>query len=400
MNIGLLTTSFPRHRNDVAGHFVLGFARALCARGHTVEVLAPEPATPSAPPPWPDIHVQYVPYLRPRALQRTFYGAGVPDNLRRDPAAWLGLLPFSLSLLNAARRRAPRWDAVVSHWALPCALAAGAVRLRGARGPLPHVAVLHSADIHLLSKLPARALLTRRIAREADTLWFVSEAQRARYLALLPGEPPASSVVCPMGIDLPVQGPLSGPERLAFRRRHGLQGFCVLTLGRHVPIKGLDVALRAAANGGMTWLIAGDGPERPRLMHEARALGATVRFIGPVFDDDKRAWLSAADAFALPSRRLPDGRSEGLPCALLEALAYGLPVVASRLPGITELLEEHGLHEGLVHPEDPDALHAALLRARDQPRARDVQQHREPGLAARYGWDRVGEQIGALLEHR
>ncbi|HTU61260.1 MAG TPA: glycosyltransferase family 4 protein, partial [Polyangiales bacterium] len=290
MRVGLLTTSFPRYTGDVAGNFVLGFARALQQHGHHVDVLAPEPRELFTDSNEPGIDVHHVPYARPRALQRTFYGAGVPDNLARDPLAWLGLAPFCGSLGYQAWKRSAEWDAVVSHWAVPCALAAAAIR-----GRRRHIAVLHSADIHLLSRLPGRAQLARAIARGADVLWFVTEAQQQRFRALLPhDEPMPRSLICPMGIDVSERDVFDEDTRAAFRRRHQLQGFCVLLLGRHVAIKGYDVALRAAALGGdVTLLIAGEGPMRSTWMRQARELGVRARWLGPVHGDEKQRWLRA-----------------------------------------------------------------------------------------------------------
>ena len=111
MRIGLLTTSFPRREGDVAGCFVLGFAQTLADHGHSIHVLAPEPAERGTTPRWPRIDVEWVPYLRPRCIQRTFYGAGVPDNLRRDPRAWLGIAPFAASLWQRTRVRVRDVDA-------------------------------------------------------------------------------------------------------------------------------------------------------------------------------------------------------------------------------------------------------------------------------------------------
>jgi glycosyltransferase involved in cell wall biosynthesis len=143
--------------------------------------------------------------------------------------------------------------------------------------------------------------------------------------------------------------------------------------------------------GGMTLLIAGDGPLREELVRQARALAVPVRWLGVIRGEDKRGWLSAADAFALPSRCLPDGRSEGMPCALLEALAHGLPVAASRLAGIAEAFDENAPPHTLVPAEDPAALHAALLGLRDRAAGgRDG--------SARYGWDRARECIAQLLD--
>jgi hypothetical protein len=176
VRIGLLTTSFPRWPGDAAGHFVHGFAGALAARGHTLEVLAPEPAESVSAPRWPGIELSWVPYLRPRSWQRTFYGAGVPDNLRSDPRAWLGPWPFAAALSAAVMERRSRWDALISHFGLPCGLIAGALR-----GRLPHLCVQHSADLHALERLPGAVgtRLAARIARGSSALWFVSERARA-----------------------------------------------------------------------------------------------------------------------------------------------------------------------------------------------------------------------------
>ncbi|HEX4352670.1 MAG TPA: glycosyltransferase, partial [Polyangiales bacterium] len=299
MRIGVLTTSFPRHDEDIAGAFVLGFARALVARGHEIDVLAPEPRERSNVRAWPGVRVERLAYLKPRALERTFYGAGVPDNLARDPLAWLGLAPFSARLAQTARRRARQWDAVISHWALPCALAAGF-----ARGERPHIAVLHSADIHLLSRLPLRAALARRIASSADVLWFVSREQRTRFLQLLPASTPTpNTIVCPMGIDL-IEPP--SLERAPFemprleRGSNADRTLCALALGRLIPLKGIDLAIRACASLGVRLLIAGEGPERPRLERLAAQLHADVRFLGTVVDRAKRELFDAADVFVLP----------------------------------------------------------------------------------------------------
>jgi glycosyltransferase involved in cell wall biosynthesis len=338
--------------------------------------------------------VQHVPYARPHTLQRTFYGAGVPDNLARDPLAWLGLAPFCASLGYHTWQQRDDWDAIVSHWALPCALTAAALR-----GQRRHLAVLHSADIHVLSRLPGRAQLATAIARGADALWFVSDEQRQRFCALLPRhEPEPRTLVCPMGIDTPQHDVFDTDTRAEFRRRHQLHGYCVLLLGRLVSIKGYDVALRAAALGGdITLLIAGEGPMRARWTQLARAHNVRVRWLGAVHGDDKLRWLRAADAFALPSRALASGRSEGLPCALLEALASGLPAVASDLPGIRELQAQLAPSLLLAPPDDPVALHTALLTLRDRAQPDDSLALTACAIREQFSWQQIGARLDALL---
>jgi glycosyltransferase involved in cell wall biosynthesis len=393
MRIGLLTTSFPRRDGDVAGQFVLGFARALAARGHVIEVLAPEPSQAVTAPSWPGVSVRFVPYIRPRRAARTFYGDGVPDNLRRDPLAWLGLAPFCLSLAQAAARHGTRWDALVSHWALPCALIAGAVR-----GDRPHLAVLHSADLHLLSRLPQRARFSRALANAASELVFVSTPQRASFLRDLP-QPVAAraalrSSVQPMGID-----PWSPPdeERTASRRRLGLDRFTLLSLSRLVPVKGLCQAVSALREReDLEWLIAGEGPERSRLEALARNTRIRVRLLGHVDSAEKRALLHAADAFVLPSRVLRSGRTEGVPTALLEAMAAGLPVLATDVGGVRDVVRD--LDTGLLlPPHDARALGHGIDRLIAEPRLAAELASRAQSEASQHQWCALAPRFESLL---
>lgn len=359
MRVGLLTTSFPRHAGDIAGQFVLGFAKALGQRGHAVHVLAPQPAAGPLPSPLPaGVSLHWVRYLWPRAAQRTFYGAGVPDNLARDPRAWLGLLPYPLALLRSARRELSGADALVSHWALPCALIAGAIR-----GRRPHVAVLHSADLHVLSRLPARSQLSTWIAHSATALVFVNERSRERFIGWLPraerGAVYARSHVQAMGIDEPQLG-----HGARARAQLGLTRFTLLSLARLVPIKGLLEALSALAHrDDLEWLIAGEGPLESQLRKRAERTRLRVRLLGRVEGERKHALLTASDALLLPSRELASGRSEGAPIAALEAMAHGLPIVAANTGGIPELVRPFatGL---LFDPRSAGDLECAVDRVR------------------------------------
>jgi glycosyltransferase involved in cell wall biosynthesis len=389
MRIGLLTTSFPRNEGDIPGQFVLGFARSLAARGHTLEVLAPEPheADYEAPPRFAGVEVRWLHYA-PRRLERTFYGAGVLDNLRRDPRAWLGLAPFVAALLRETRERVSGWDALVSHWALPCAVVAGL-----ARGSRPHLAVLHSADVFLLERLPGRRKLAAQIGRGASALVCSSRNLRERFLAQLEPvervELASRTHVCAMGIDP------AGP-----RRRGSLpprSGPLVLaSLGRLVPIKGLEHAIEAVARvPDVELVVAGDGPQRTELENLARRFDAPVRFVGELRGSDKAAFFEQAHAFVLPSVELGSGRSEGMPNTLLEALDHGLPVIASRTGGVGDVVqnERNGL---LVPPGDAVALAAAMERLKD-PALRRALASEGRRTARKYHWSELAPHFESLL---
>lgn len=143
-------------------------------------------------------------------------------------------------------------------------------------------------------------------------------------------------------------------------RRHRLEETEILTVGRVVPVKGQQLLIEALAElraGGhpLRMTIVGDGPSLSGLRTLAGRLGVTewVRFAGAVGQHEIGAYYRRADVFALPSF------AEGLPVVLIEAMATGLPVVASRITGIPELVDE-GVSGLLVTPGRGDELTRSL----------------------------------------
>ncbi|MEM9192818.1 MAG: glycosyltransferase [Myxococcota bacterium] len=392
LRVGLLTTSYPRSHADHAGVFVRGFAEALVDRGHTVEVIAPEPREGSlVKEPKAGIEVHWVPYLRPRSLQRTFYGAGTPENVARDPRSWPGLVSFPPAALRAVHQRGRHWDALVSHWALPSTVLGGLCR-----AGRPHLGVFHSADLHLIERFPGRRTLASRIARFATSLLFVTRDHRARFLSLLSplarAEAAGRCHVSPMGVE---PAPPPSGDRRALRPRLGLRGLVVLSIGRLVPIKGLDIAVRALRERANCSLVAaGTGPETSRLRRLADDCGVDLRLVGPIHGQEKERWLEAADVFVVPSRSA-HGREEGVPHAMLEALLRGLPTVASHTGGIGEVLD-HDRTGLLVPTESPEALGNAFDLLRD----RNLRRRLGRGatrLGEQYLWTAIAPHLEELL---
>jgi glycosyltransferase involved in cell wall biosynthesis len=140
-------------------------------------------------------------------------------------------------------------------------------------------------------------------------------------------------------------------------------------VGRLVPKKGLDTLVRAvarlAARGApVTCHLYGRGEAEPALRALVAALGLDGRvvFEGPIPNERVRGIMNGDDLFVCPSRLMPDGERDGIPVSLLEAMAAGVPVVATPVSGIPEAVED-GVNGWLVPPDDPDALAARLAAA-------------------------------------
>jgi len=163
-------------------------------------------------------------------------------------------------------------------------------------------------------------------------------------------------------------------------------GHHALVVARLAPEKGVDVAIEACAIAGVPLVVAGDGPERGRL---AGAAGPDVTFAGRVGDRELERLRRQAAIALVPSR---SGETFGLAAA--EAMASGLPVAASRVGALPELVPD----EWLVPAGDPTALAAAIGRLREraaQAGAQAIEQARrltEPGVVA----DRLARVYAAV----
>jgi glycogen(starch) synthase len=193
--------------------------------------------------------------------------------------------------------------------------------------------------------------------------------------------------IVPNGVDL---------ERFSMAR-HDWSPPRILSVGRVVYQKGYDLALQALAglkDLDWEWRIAGDGPQLPALqaMIQANGLQERVQFLGWQTADQLKRQYAEANLFLFPSRH------EGMPNAVLEAMASGLPVVATNIAGNEELVL-NGETGALVPVEDVAALREAL-----RPILLEAEMREKMGSAARprveqsFTWTRAAEEYQSILE--
>ena len=255
-------------------------------------------------------------------------------------------------------------DLYANVFALPAAALAGVPLRVGSRREL-------NPD-----KTAAQIALQRHAYRCADAVVANSSAARAQLER--EGVAPDRVHVIPNGVTVERFTPVPGVRPVR----------TIVTVANLRREKAHDVLLRAAAllapsHPHLSFVIAGDGPLAAELRDMARRLGLgdRVRFVGHV--EDVPSLLGSANAFVLPSI------SEAFPNAAIEAMAAGLPVVASAVGGLLELVD-HGRTGLLVPPSDPSALAAAIASLDADPeRASRLGAAAREDVAHRYSFDRM-----------
>jgi glycosyltransferase involved in cell wall biosynthesis len=340
----VITTTFPGHDGDGTPAFVQDLSQAMASHGRVL-VVAPRMPGSARQERMGSIDVVRVAYF-PRRWESLAAGAIVPA-LRESPSRLLQAPPLVVALLVRAWRevRRRRADVVHAHWVLPGGLI-GALVTAGTSRRL--IVTLHGADAYALDAPPLR-WLKRFVLGRADLVVPVSED-----IARVAGLPAGSAM--PMGI---------APAHIAAGVGHREpRPDTVLFVGRLAEKKGVDDLLTAVARvPGVSVRVGGDGPMRKALEEQAHRLGLSdrVRFLGQLGRAEVYAELRTAGAIAIPSKVASDGDQDGTPVVLMEAVAAGVPVLATRLGG----LGEHVVHDRtglLVDPGDTDALAAQLQR--------------------------------------
>jgi glycosyltransferase involved in cell wall biosynthesis len=381
VRIGVLTSLYPTPARPFEGLFAERRWSRMAARGHAVRVVhgLPWSSRVVGPSAWREIasapasEVRAgVQVVRPRYLHVPRW---TRSNARR----------FAVQGLRALREIEPP-DVVVADYAWPAAMAAG--RLRRARIPF----VIHGRGSDVL-QVSGEASLRDQLAhalRVADNWCAVSADLVARMDEL--GGRPGWGMLTPNGIDLEV---FALRDRAAERARLGLPAEVTIALvvGHLIERKDPLLALRTfkAWTGARTdslLVFIGRGPLAEAVLAEASQLGmaAQVRLLGELPPAELARWYAAADVLLLTSWR------EGRPNVVLEALACGLPVLATDSGGTRELLGS--IPGALCSERDPHNLSKALASLLSAAPARESLR----AIASPLTWDAGLDALERCLE--
>jgi teichuronic acid biosynthesis glycosyltransferase TuaC len=345
LRIAVVSRYFPSSGEPWQGRSAYQTIRALDSQAK-VHVFYPNSAYPS--------------FLRPRTrlftgLDKSYSPAGVSVSYHDYPALPLISRPFNGTMAASAllpHVRAFRPDLIFSIFLYPDSYAALQIakKLR-----VPLVAMGIGSDIHSIGDRISERY-TRTVLREADFLVTVSDDLRQKALAM--GTSPKRSRAVVNGSDLSV---FNVRDRTEARRHLGLdpKAPIVVYIGRMDLRKGLRELVEASAklrvgHPDLHVYMVGEGPDRLQITRAIDAAGASgyIHALPPCQPDDVAVWMGAADVVTLPSYM------EGCPNVVLEALACGRPVVATRVGGIPEIMSD--ACGRLIPPRDAAALTGAL----------------------------------------
>jgi colanic acid/amylovoran biosynthesis glycosyltransferase len=373
MKIAFLVDVFP----TMSEYFILQQITGLIDRGHDVDIFAHFHGR------YSQVHEEVQKY---RLLQRTFYSLSIPDNkfkrllkgmylfvsnFHRCPVVLLrslnifkyGKESVNLRLLYSSIPFVGKgpYDIVHAHFGPNGLRGASVRRIEAIKGRF--ITTFHGYDVTTYVSWKGEDVY-RELFKKGDLFTYNSEATKQKVMRL--HCPSHKLTKLPMGVDL---------KKKQFSEKNLNHDGCtkILSVGRLVEMKGREYAIRAVARlakrfSNIKYTIVGDGPLRKKLQNLVYELGVqeTISFTGWVSSEKLNSLYRNSHLFLHPSVKSSDGNMEGQGVVLLEAQAYGLPVVATHHNAFPETVADD--RSGFLVPEkDVDALADKLMYLIEHP---------------------------------
>lgn len=361
MKICTLTHTYPRFTDDINAPFVEKLMEDISRKGNDVSVLtAYDPA-------WNrtgddhTVDLRTYRYIKPDRLHILGYSRTIEGNVRfRKRVMLLSPLLFIAAyraFLKLVREKKP--DIIHAHWILPNGYIAGRVsKVTG----IPLLIQTHGSDIFTAEKNPLFRYMARYAASQANYIVSPSPDHITRLGVL--GVDTKKIGIVPNTVEADFAAQVTQVDTDELRHKLGIPDnhIIVLSMGRMVYVKGFNYLLEgfqkiADEHPNVTLVLAGDGVIYDDIKEQSRKLGISERVVmpGAVSRKDVPVYFKMADMFVVPSIRHESGAVDGLPVVVPEAMAAGLPVIASDLGGIPLLIRDsyNGL---LIEEREPEAI--------------------------------------------
>jgi len=378
LKVLIFTSLFPNSVEPLKGNFVMERMRHLVPYSD-LSVVAPVPYFPG----W-NVHERWYKFSR-IPMAENIGGLQVDHPryflLPKVGMTIHGLLMFLGSVHRVSTRiRQARFDIIDAHYVYPDGLAAV---LLGIALDIPVVVSARGSDINLFPQFPTIRPLIRQVLTRADALIAVSQSLKDAMVGL--GCPPEKITVIGNGVDSVKFQPR---PQTKMRQLLGLpvERPILLSIGNLTENKGFHILIEAVADlrarqPDVLLVIIGEGSRKSQLLFKIRDLGLddNVRLVGTQAHDELSAWYSAADVFCLASA------TEGWPNVVMEAMACGRPVIATRVAAHILDTPVLGILVNRTPEEFSSAMEQALSRNWDHAAIVDRARSR--------GWDKVAQSV-------
>lgn len=392
LKITLLTTSFPRYQDDSAGVFVYKFASHLSASNCSVNVVAPHDINVQQQDNPKTLTVNYFKYFYPAKYQSFAYKGGMANRIKGN---WLRILQlpfFMISFFLKAFRISKKSDVIHSYWSVAGLIALIIKFIR----PTPIVMNIWGSDI-LFTQIPVVSYFYKLFLRQANAI--VCESQHFKKQLIGFGVPEEIISIIGNGINYNIFKP---GDKIYCRRILGLpkEKLIVLAVGNLIEQKGYQFLIEAIPDvitnhPNLHFIFVGIGEYRKYLENQITKLNIlnNIQFVGQQDVSQMPNWLNSADIFVHPSL------SEGTPNSVIEAMACKLPVIATSVGDIPNVIED-GENGFLVPPRDFSQLASKLNRLIESKNLRE--QFGQNGLQmvqSRFGsWETQTELLRKLYQ--
>lgn len=388
IGILFLTQTYPRFDGDTSGPFIRDLARGLVRAGDRVTVLTPHAEDVEER--WLDDGVEVRSF---RYAPERWELLGYSRSLEKDETMKAGAMAVTPLYLAGARRavskalKAGAYDLIQAHWVVPNDLVACHFADR-----VPVAVGLHGSDVFLAEK-PGLRRWVRSALKRTRVLTGCSPELVDRVCRV--GFPTERARVIPYGVNSEAFAP--DTERRGIWRSKlsiPMDAPMLMSVGRMATKKGYQVMLEEVdalmtAIPDLHVVLAGAGDRLQEFKDKSAAYASRIHFPGAVYRDTLPDLYRAADAFVLPAVHDPKGNVDGLPNVILEAMASGLPVVATSISGIP-LAVEDGVNGRLIPEKDPRAVVEAIQDVlSDLDRARSMGRAGRRKTVAELSWDSV-----------
>ena len=322
-------STFPRWEGDTEPRFVLDLSEAL-TEYYDVTVLVPAAPGAADREIMNGVKVIRYHYFPIHKWETLCYPGAIVPRIREKKIRAL-LVPFlCISLYWHLFRMLKDYDMVHAHWLIPQGIVQSFFKT-------PYIVTGHGGDVAFMNKGIMRKL-KKKCLKNASYVTTVSPHLGNIIKNIYPV---AHLDIQPMGCKTANFGKKFRKENYF----HQNEKKVILFVGRLVEIKGIKYLIDAMRSVDAILVIVGKGPLEKDLKEQAMEQGQKIQFLGPKTHAELREIYASADIFAAPSITAGDGAQEGFGLVILEAMASGLPVVASKSGGIVEIVkdEKNGL---------------------------------------------------------